>query len=149
MRSQRVVGMLPSVVCLEFFHLALRGLYQGALPDYRLALAADVAVKRRFAWEDLYKLRPDLIEQFLPELESLLPRFEINRLAVIRPAETSSFMLKYRFEGELLERVGRYQLNTNDAAILMEAQRAGISSIATLDADMCRAALDFDVYTWL
>jgi hypothetical protein len=32
--------------------------------------------------------------------------------------------------------------------MLLEARRAGIMSIATLDSDICRAAVNFDVYTW-
>jgi predicted nucleic acid-binding protein len=44
--------------------------------------------------------------------------------------------------------MGRFQLDTSDAALLLEAQRAGIPSIATLDADFRRAQSDFDIYTW-
>ena len=44
--------------------------------------------------------------------------------------------------------IGRYGVDTNDAVIRLEARRAGISAVATLDPDMRRAAADFDIYTW-
>jgi len=50
---------------------------------------------------------------------------------------------------ELIRLVGRYGLDTNDALILMEASRLGISAIVTMDRDMRRALPDFDIYTWV
>jgi predicted nucleic acid-binding protein len=149
LRTQGLVGLLPTVVCHEFFHLALRGEYQLALPDHRSALAAERTTQRRFNWENLYKSRPDLIDEFLPALQRFFPLFRFNSLTAIQPEELAPLPPNFRYEEELLRLVGRYQLDTNDAAILLEAQRAGITSIATLDADMLRAQADFDVYTWL
>ncbi|MGH2533201.1 MAG: hypothetical protein ACRDJW_12955 [Thermomicrobiales bacterium] len=149
LRTQGAIGVLPAVACREFFHLAFRGLFRLALPDYRLALMAARPTKRRFNWEVLYKLRPDLIDQFLPTLEGLLPLLEINRLTVMQPWEVAASSMGLRYEHDLLRLVGRFRVNTNDAAILMQARQAGITSIATLDADLRRAAGDFDVYTWL
>jgi hypothetical protein len=53
--TRGLVGMLTPTVCHEFFHLALRGEHQLALPNHRSALAAKRSTKRRFNWEDLYK----------------------------------------------------------------------------------------------
>lgn len=139
--------MLPTTVCHEFFHLALRGAYQLTLPSHRTQLAAGSTSKRRFSWEDLYKQRPDLIDGFLPDLLRYLPLMRFNNLTVVQPEELAPLPPDRRYEDELLGQVGRYRLNSNDAAILLEARRAGITSIATLDADMRRAAVDFDVYT--
>ena len=66
-----------------------------------------------------------------------------------KPDDLASLPGGTLWETELLRLVGRYHLDTADAAILLDAQRAGITSIATLDADLRRAQLDFDVYTWL
>jgi hypothetical protein len=42
-----------------------------------------------------------------------------------------------------------FGLNVGDARVLIEAQRLGIGSIATMDGDMQRASANFDIYTWL
>lgn len=42
-----------------------------------------------------------------------------------------------------------YALDSSDAAILVEARRAGVADVATLDADLRRAAADFTIHTWL
>lgn len=41
-----------------------------------------------------------------------------------------------------------YGVDSHDALILMETRRMGINDIVTMDADMRRASLDFNLYTW-
>ena len=53
------------------------------------------------------------------------------------------------YDRELIHLVGRYGLDTSDAAILLEARRAGVIDLVTLDLDWRRAHVDFDVHTWL
>ncbi len=43
----------------------------------------------------------------------------------------------------------RYRLDSGDAAILIEASRAGIDAVVSEDPDWRRASRDFDVHTWL
>lgn len=50
---------------------------------------------------------------------------------------------------ELVHLVGKYGLDSNDAVILMEAQRCGVADIVTVDRDLLRAPADFTIYTWL
>ena len=85
----------------------------------------------------------------LPPLEQLRLLIDAERLQFLQPVDLFDFPDDSLWETELLRLVGRYHLDTNDAAILLDAQRAGITAIATLDADLRRAQLDFDVYTWL
>jgi predicted nucleic acid-binding protein len=148
LQSAAIPGVLPTVVYQEFLHLALRGHYQRVLPAYRPALMSARGAKRRHSWTDLYKLRPELVSQFLPDLERLLVLLDINGLVALQPASLLPLTPEQRYEEELVECMGRFQLDTSDAALLLEAQRAGIPSIATLDADFRRAQSDFDIYTW-
>jgi predicted nucleic acid-binding protein len=71
-----------------------------------------------------------------------------NDLVVLRPSDLEATANDQPFDVALLDHIRRYQLDTNDAAMLLEARRAGIMSIATLDSDIRRAAVDFDVYIW-
>lgn len=45
--------------------------------------------------------------------------------------------------------MNRYRVNSNDASILVEMRQARIDAIVTEDADVRRAATDFQVYTSL
>ena len=92
---------------------------------------------------------PDLLDTFSPELERLRHLLTLSGLTVLQPQDLAPLSGGQRFEQELLRLVNRYRLDTADAAILLDAQRAGITSIATLDADLRRAQLDSDVYSWL
>ena len=60
----------------------------------------------------------------------------------------SSFAID-SLDDELVRTMARYELDSNDAAILIEAACASVFNIATADPDLHRAQLDFDVYAWL
>lgn len=137
------------MVANELFHLAIRDLYRDALPEYQAELADALPMRRRFDWLDLYKVIPELLDGFLSDLKRLKRLIEAEQLQFLQPEDLAALPDDTLWETELLRLVGRYQLDTNDAAILLDAQRAGITAIATLDADLRRAQRDFDVYTWL
>lgn len=147
--NQGTTGLLPAVVVQELFHVAIRGLYRRAVPSHQAELAAAIPTRRRFDWDDLYKRRPDLLESFLPELNQLLRLLEVRGLVVLQPDHLNPSSTGGQFGEDLLMAVGRYHLDSADALLVLEAERAGISAVATLDADLRRAQVDFDVYTWL
>ncbi|MGH2562620.1 MAG: hypothetical protein ACRDJH_26475 [Thermomicrobiales bacterium] len=149
LRETPSVGLVPPTVFGEVVHFTLKTHFQDLLPAYRSELRERRPRKRGADWLDLYKLRPDLIGQLRPELERLPSLLRANGLAILQPLDLAPLPLGRFWEGELTRLVVRYHLDTNDTAILLEAQRAGITSIATLDADLRRSARDFDVYTWL
>ncbi len=142
------VGLVPPTAFGEVVHFALKMHFRDLLPAHRSELMERRPGTRGFDWLDLYKLRPDLINQLRPELERLPPLLRANGLAVLQPLDLDPLPLGRLWEEELMRLIVRYQLDTSDAAILLEAQRAGVSAIATLDADLRRAARDFDVYSW-
>jgi hypothetical protein len=103
--------------------------------------------KRRFDWDDLSKTRPELIRSFQPGLVSLNSFLTQHKVVVLQPTDLGPLPHDRALEDVLLETIFQYQIDSNDAAIQLEAQRAGVTSIATLDADLRRAAPAFDVYT--
>lgn len=148
LRAGGTVGFVPSVALHETLHIALATEYRLVLPVHRAVLQEALPGKRRFDWDDLYKVRPDLIPQFRLALTGLWPFLAHYNLAVLQPTDLGPLAPGQLLEDALLDAVIRYQLDTNDAAILLETHRAGIAGIATLDADLRHAARDFDVYTW-
>jgi predicted nucleic acid-binding protein len=149
LRRQRAIGYLPPVVAYEVFHVAIRDALRHALPNHLSDLAKALPMRRRFDWNDLYKVKPELLDDLLPQLEQPRLLIEAEQVQFLQPDDVAPLPDGTLWETELLHLVGRYHLDTADAAILLDAQRAGITSIAKLDADLRRAQLDFDVYTWL
>ncbi|MBA2276159.1 MAG: PIN domain-containing protein [Chloroflexia bacterium] len=149
LRNQGSLGLLTSVVAQELFHVAIRELFRAEVANHHAALAEAFPTRRRFDWLDLFKVMPGLLDTFSPELERLRHVLALTGLKMLQPHDLAPLPSGHRFERELLRMVSHYRLDTNDAAILLDAQRAGVMSIATLDADLRRAQLDFDVYTWL
>ncbi|MGN6030050.1 MAG: hypothetical protein ACTHQE_00150, partial [Thermomicrobiales bacterium] len=49
----------------------------------------------------------------------------------------------------LAQEMERRWIDSADAAILVEARRAGIDAIVTFDKDLQRSSRDFHVFTWL
>ncbi len=89
------------------------------------------------------------MQSFGPDLENVRQLFVANSLLFILPEHLGPIASGRRFDDELVHLVHTYGLDSNDALILMEAQRFGVSDIATLDADMRRASTNFNLYTWL
>jgi predicted nucleic acid-binding protein len=96
----------------------------------------------------LYKVKPELLDLFRPQLERLQHLLSAGDMQLLQPNDLAPLPEGTRWETELLRLIGHYRLDTSDAAILFDTQRAGITSITTLDADLRRAQRDFDVYTW-
>lgn len=73
----------------------------------------------------------------------------VNNLALLQPSDLGPIPSGRPLDEELVWTMERCELDSNDAAILIEARRAGVAAIATADPDLRRVSLDFDVYTWL
>lgn len=142
------IGLITLIGLNELLHFAIRARYQSALLELREALAKARPRQRRFGWIDLYKARPDILQTITDELEDLQRLLMLKGLVYVQPRDVLPLPDNQLLEYALLDHIRRYQLDTNDAAMLLEARRAGIMSIATLDSDIRRAAVDFDVYTW-
>ena len=103
---------------------------------------------RRHGWEHLFKARSDLIRAFVAKLDQVRRLMEAANLLVLQPDDLGPISSGRTLDDELARTMERYELDSNDAAILVEARRAGVLAIASLDPDLRRAALDFDVYAW-
>lgn len=131
----------------EVLHTALRRRYQRELLVHRDAVLARYG-RRITSWSELYKRDATLLQTQIPELNQLRPRMVQYGVVIVAPDELGPIPSGRPYDQELIHLIGRYGLDTNDALILMEASRLGISSIVTMDRDMQRALPDFDVYTW-
>lgn len=143
MRTQQAVGAITSTTLHEFVHAAIRASYLADLSSHSSAIGG----KR--SWELLYKARPDLLRSYEARLRQLVATFPRLGIAVPQPNDLAPLPAGRRIEDLLIETVVQHQLLSNDAAILVELRRAGITSIASEDLDLRRGAPDFDVYTWL
>lgn len=82
-------------------------------------------------------------------LRGLRERLLAEDVVILDPSNLTSPVAESHYALALPETVARYGLDSSDATILIEAARLGILSIVSFDRDMRRAAIDFDVYTWL
>lgn len=149
LRAQRTVGLVTSSTSQELFHFLVKTRYRAERSTYQADLQARYPDVRRHEWRHLYKARSDLLRRFLPDLHRARRLMVRDGFLFLQPDELGAVPFGRSLEEHLLWTIGRYELDTNDAAILVEAERAGVTSIATSDADLRRAQLDFDVYTWL
>ncbi len=152
--SSNGVGLVTSTVANEVFHLVLKAKYRAELPNYQTALSARFPAlptrqrARKFDWLDLYKLTPTIAQDLEDDLLALRRRLLDTGLLFVQPSDLAPLPLNRTLEEETIALMTRYGLDSNDAAILSDAQRAGATAIATLDRDLQRAQADFDIYTW-
>lgn len=149
MQVERVVGLVTSSAINEVYHVVIKTRFRADLPNDQADLLARYPNVRRHGWEHLYKARSDLLKQFAPDLDRARRLMIANGLLFLQPEDLDDIPSGRTLDDEMIWAIGRYELDTSDAAILIEAQRAGITSIVTADGDLVRPRLDFDVYTWL
>lgn len=143
--AQNGLAFVAPTTVVELAHLVIEAGFSANLPNH-----PDVSTGRPYSnWKQLYKRRSGLIRTYVRDIENLRQSLEANDIFVLQPDDLSPLADGRRFEDELIRLVRRYELDSSDAAILLEAHRAGIDSVATQDVDMQRARRDFDVYTWL
>lgn len=134
-----LVAWIVLPVLQECYHIILTGslrrIWQTLNPTTRPA-----------NWLALYKREPDVLKQGLLELtrfDALLATLP-STLAYQQNQAVASEI------GALDERlryfITRYHLLPQDALILAEAERLGVSAIVTLDSDW-RRVTEFDIYT--
>ena len=101
------------------------------------------------SWADLYKQDAAILQAFQPRLHGLRQRLTGSGLLFLAPDTLGSIPSGRSYDEELVHLIGTYGLDSNDALILMEAQRYGVTNIVSLDTDLQRAQADFTIYTWL
>jgi predicted nucleic acid-binding protein len=146
--SRNGIGIITPTCFAEFIHVAVKFRYR----QERLRLGAGIrqAHDRPIRdWLDLYKADAAIHQRFLPRLELLRLLLIASGLSFITPAQLGPIASGRAYDEEFIYLVGTYGLDSNDALILMEAQRYGVTDIITLDTDLRRAQADFTIYTWL
>jgi predicted nucleic acid-binding protein len=103
---------------------------------------------RRYDWQHLFKANSALVKQIAVDLDQMRLLMRMGNLILLQPDDLGPIPSGRTLDDELVRTMERYELDSNDAAILLEARRAGIAAVASSDADFQRAQLDFDVYTW-
>lgn len=146
--ASNAVGVVTFTAFSEAIHFAIRRRYTAEIASHRVQLAASYPNQRRYDWQDLYKIDSDILHGFGEWLERWRRTLTTHNLLFLQPGDLAPLPFGRSIEQELIRLVVRYGLDTNDAAILLEAQRAGVFSVASLDTDLRRAQADFDVYTW-
>jgi hypothetical protein len=149
LRADRATGLVTAVVLNEVLHFVLKSWFRAEVPNHRIDLGSRFPEVRRPGWEHLYKTRSDLVGRFSSGFDEILRLMVGNRLIVLQPGDLGDVPSGRAIEGELVRAMSRYGFDSNDAAILLDAKRAGVAAVASSDADFRRAQLDFDVYTWL
>ena len=143
------IGVVTPTAFNEVIHAAIRIKYQHEVASHRPALIAAYGPRRRYSWLDLYKIDPSILPRYATVLDQLRRRLASQNVAVAGPDRLGPIPSGLAYDQEIVRLVGRYGVDTSDAAILLETQRLGISALVTLDPDMQQAQVDFDVYTWL
>lgn len=142
------VGLVTSTSFNEVFHFVVKAHFRAALPHHQSDLRQRYPNVRRYGWEHLYKARSDLLKQFAPEFERVRQLLNAAGLLFLQLGDLEDLPSGQPRDEVMLRVMTRYELDTSDASILLEARQAGIPRLATADPDLLRAALDFDVYTW-
>jgi predicted nucleic acid-binding protein len=141
-------GIVTPVAFTEFVHAAVKFRYNQA--RLQLGPAARGAPGRPITdWVALYKQDETILQTFLPDLDQLCRLLIANGLLFLSPEELGPIGSGRSFAEELVNLVGTYGLDSNDALLMMEARRYGVTDVISLDADLQRAQADFNIYTWL
>jgi predicted nucleic acid-binding protein len=144
-RAQGSLVLIATTTWVELAHLVIRAGYQRDMATH-----PSPATGRPFpSWAGLYKQHPRLVRTYAADIERLRLVLVANDVEVLQPQDLGLIASGRRFEEELIRLVRRYRLDSADVAILLEARRAGITSVFSEDPDWRRAARDFEVYTWL
>jgi predicted nucleic acid-binding protein len=143
------IGIVTPTAFGEIVHVAIRVRYEQELNVQQSSLAAHYGQRSRYYWHHLYKIDPTILQRSGPVLEGLRRRFQANNLLILAHEDLAPITTGRSFDAEVIARVTRYGLDAGDSTILLEAERAGVVDVVTLDPDLRRAQADFNIYTWL
>lgn len=141
-------AILTPTAYSELLHVSIRLRYQRELRLNREAITARHG-NRIGSWTELFKLDPTIAQQHAADLDQLRRRLVAGNIVMAGMDDLGTIPSGLPYDEELIRLIGRYGLDTNDASILLEASRLGVYDIVTMDEDLRRARIDFNVYTWL
>lgn len=142
------IGIVTPTVFKELVHVAVKFKYQQAWRRLRSGHHHPYSRTVK-SWQALYKQDATILQNFRGDLTQLRLRLIASGMLLIAPEELGPIDSGRTYDEELIHLVGTYGLDSNDAVILMEARRSGVTDIISLDPDLQRAQADFTIYTWL
>lgn len=139
--AYQTVAWLLMPVLQECYHVILAN-------SLRRTWAAMDTAARPPNWLVMYKRQPELLRVGFPELAEFGRILATIPMTPVQPGDLATYAGGEPWEERLHYFITAYYLLPQDALILTEAKRLGVSAVATLDQDWQRAA-EFDVYTCL
>ncbi len=142
--------ILTPTVYSEVLHLFVKKTSERLLNGKAAQFSAQFGVRIN-SWSDLLKANPAPLRALNQHLPLLRQALLANNMVIVgqEDLDFASNPPALPYGEELIARMLRYGMDTNDIVITMEASSLGIDAIVSMDRDMQRASLDFDVYTWL
>lgn len=137
--AYQMVSWLLMPVLQECYHVILTN-------SLRRAWAAMDPVARPPNWLVMYKRQPELLKVGFSELAEFEEILATIPLTPVQPEDLRTSVGAEPLEERLRYFITTYHLLSQDALILAEAERLGVSAVATLDQDWQRVTA-FDVYT--
>lgn len=137
--AYELVVWLPLPVLQECYHIILAN-------GLRRTWERMDPASRPPNWLKAYKDQPALLETCLPDLTRFRELLAAIPLTPVQPEDLATPVSVGPLEERMRHLITVYHLLAQDALILAEAERLGVSAIATLDRDWRRVTV-FDVYT--
>lgn len=136
--QQTAAWLLPSVL-QECYHIilsrAIRRAWEGMPPTTRPA-----------NWLAAYKHQPDLLATGFADLTNFDAILAAIPVTPAQPRDLDTVHVSQTLTERMRYFITTYNLLPQDALILAEAERLGVSAVVTLDSDWRRVA-EFDIYT--
>jgi predicted nucleic acid-binding protein len=139
LRTESKTGLVTPTIVNEFLHHAI-GLY---VKQWMVKQGA------RGSWTIFYKNNPTISQRFQTRLEQLVALISANNILFLTPNDISLMTQGASYTDRVIELCCFYGLDTNDAVILLEAERIGVDGIVSMDRDLRNSIADFNIYTWV
>lgn len=136
--QQIAAWLLPSVL-QECYHVILSR-------AIRRAWEALPPATRPANWLAAYKRQPELLAAGFSDLDDFDKILAAIPVTPAQPKDLDMGRASQAIEARMRHFITAYHLLPQDALILAEAERLGVSAVATLDSDWRRVA-EFDIYT--
>ena len=139
--ERKIIVWLLAPVLQECYHIILSR-------SLRRSWAAMPVSERPPNWLATYKQQPELLSAGFADLTTFDEILASIPVTPVFPRDFDNAQSSNSLEKRMLHFITAYYLLPQDALILAEAERIGVSAVATLDSDW-RRVKEFDIYTVL
>jgi len=135
----QIVAWLLIPVLQECYHIILS-------KSLRRSWAALPPDRRPPNWLAAYKHQPDLLAAGFADMTGFDDILAAIPLTPVQPEDLTASTSAHPLEERIRHFITTYYLLPQDALLLAEAERLGVTAVATLDRDW-RRVTEFDIYT--